>query len=366
MNRYGLTACLTATAVLSVGVPFRAEAASNYEMRRKVIRLSGIMSLSDETAMVTRGEYAQMLLNASTYKSVALQTSSTAVFSDVPSDSTYASAVRIAAEKGWMKGYLGGVFRPDEQITLQEAVRGILALLEYTDGDFSGNQIGGRWAKFNYLELNENIAKEPLEVLTRMDCVNLFYNLLSAETASGKAYCTLLGYELSGNGDVNPLTIADYELKGPKVVKKSYSLSDYVPFDLNQATFYLDGQISTIERVKQEKNNGFVVIYYNTNTKTIWAYSSGRSGEEIGSNMTAVLGEISGIFYNSSDVLTPTTVILDDDENTQFRLEDADVQFAFSIYGEFQVGDHVILICEKSGTTANGDESYTVIDYIEY
>ncbi len=339
MNRYGLTACLTAAAVLSVGVPFRAEAASNYEMRRKVIRLSGIMSLSDETAMVTRGEYAQMLLNASTYKSVALQTSSTAVFSDVPSDSTYASAVRIAAEKGWMKGYLGGVFRPDEQITLQEAVRGILALLEYTDEDFSGNQIGGRWAKFNYLELNENIAKEPLEVLTRMDCVNLFYNLLSAETASGKAYCTLLGYELSGNGDVNPLTIADYELKGPKVVKKSYSLSDYVPFDLNQATFYLDGQISTIERVKRE---------------------------EIGSNMTAVLGEISGIFYNSSDVLTPTTVILDDDENTQFRLEDADVQFAFSIYGEFQVGDHVILICEKSGTTANGDESYTVIDYIEY
>ena len=68
MNRYGLTACLTAAAVLSVGVPFRAEAASNYEMRRKVIRLSGIMSLSDETAMVTRGEYAQMLLNASTYK----------------------------------------------------------------------------------------------------------------------------------------------------------------------------------------------------------------------------------------------------------------------------------------------------------
>lgn len=366
MNPYGVTACVTAAAVLAVGMPFRAEAANNYDMRRKVIRLSGIMGMSNETAEVTRGEYAQMLVNASTYKSVALEASSTAVFSDVPVGSEYASAVRIAVENGWMSGYLGGVFRPEQQVTLQEAIRGILALLGYTDEDFSGNQINGRWAKFNYLELNENITKEPQEILTRMDCVNLLYNLLCAKTTSGKAYCTLLGYELSDTGDVNPLTIADNELKGPKVVKKNYSLSDYVPFDLDKATFYLDGTISTIERVKQEKSNGFIVIYYNTNTKTIWAYSSGRSGEEIGANMVAVLGKISGIYYSSSNVMTPSSVILDDDDGTQYRLEDADVQFAFSIYGDFQVGDHVVLICEKSGTTSTGDQSYKVIDYVEY
>lgn len=366
MNPYGVTACVTAAAVLAVGMPVTAEAANNSEMRRKVIRLSGIMSLSDETAMVTRAEYAQMLVNASTYKSVALQTSSTAVFSDVPADSTYASAVRIAVENGWMSGYLGGVFRPEQQVTLQEAIRGILALLGYTDEDFSGNQINGRWAKFNYLELNENITKEPLEVLTRMDCVNLFYNLLCAETSSGRAYCTLLGYELSSDGEVNPLTIADNELKGPKVVKKDYSLSDYVPFDVNDATFYLDGIMSTLERVRQEKSNGFLVIYYNTNTKTIWAYSSARSGEAIGGNMMAIKGEISGIFYSSSNVMTPSTLILDGDEDTQYHLEDADVQFAFSIYGEFRVGDQVVLICETAGTNSNGDPSYKVIDYIEY
>lgn len=366
MNRYGVTACVTAAAVLAVGIPFTAEASSNYEMRRKVIGLSGIMSISgDHNAMVTRGEYAQMLVNASVWKQTALQTSSTAVFSDVPATDQHASAIRTAAEKGWMSGYLGGVFRPDQQITLQEAIRGLLALLEYTDEDFAGNQINGRWAQYNYSELGEHIGKEPSEVLTRADCINLFYNLLCAETSSGKDYCTLLGYELSSDGEVNPLTITDNELKGPKVVKRTMSLDDFVPFSLSQATFYLDGQISTMDRVKQAKSNGFVVLYYNTNTKTVWAYSSLNVDQETGGGMVAIKGEITGIYYSSSNVMTPSTVVLDDDTGTQYQLKDADVQFAFSIYGEMQVGDEVILICEKSAA-GDGAESYTVTDYIEY
>ena len=365
MNGYRLAAGVTAAAVFVMGMPFAAEASGSYELRRKVIGLSGIMSVTGENEAVSRGEYAQMLVNASTYKSVALQVNATAVFADVPAQSPYASAIRIAAENQWMSGYLGGVFRPDQQITLQEAIRGILALLGYTDEDFSGNQINGRWAKYNYLELGDNIGKEPLEVLTKSDCINLFYNLLCAETSAGRDYCTVLGYELSADGEVNPLTIADNDLKGPKVVKKNYSLDDYIPFKVSEATFYLDGQISDLQRVKQAKSEGFVVIYYNTNTKTVWAYSNDGENELTGSAMVAVKGEISGIFYSSSSVMTPSTVTLEEYGDIEFRLKDSDVQFAFSIYGEMQVGDWVILICERSGGT-DGVDSYTVTDYIEY
>ncbi|MCI8515998.1 MAG: S-layer homology domain-containing protein [Hungatella sp.] len=365
MNQVRMAACGMAAAVFVVGMPFAAEAAGNYELRKKVIGLSGIMSVTAEDGMVTRGEFAQMLVNASPYRSVALQVSATAVFSDVPAGVSYASAVRLAAENGWMSGYLGGVFRPEQQITLQEAVRGLLALLGYTDEDFTGNQINGRWAKYHYLELGENVAKEPGEVLTRADCVNLFYNLLCTETSAGKAYATVLGYELSDDGEVNPLTIADNELKGPKVVKKSYSLDDELPFKVSEATFYLDGQMSTLERVKQAKANGFVVIYYNVNTKTVWAYSMDNESGLEGNNMVAVKGEISGIFYSSANVMTPSIVTLEEYGDAEFRLKDSDVQFAFSIYGEMQVGDQVILICEKTGGS-DGVESYTVTDYIEY
>lgn len=364
MNRYGITACVMTAALLTVGMPFTAEASENYELRKRVIRLSGIMSTTNEGNEVTRGEYAQMMVNASTYKSVALQTSSTAVFADVAADSQYASAVRIASDNGWMNGYLGGMFRPEQQLTLQEAIRGILALLGYTDQDFSGNQINGRWAKYNYLDLGENISKEPLEILTKRDCINLFYNLLCTENTGGRAYCTVLGYELSDDGEVNPLTIADNELKGPKVVPRNYSMDDYVPFGLDEATFYLDGHMATLEAVKQAKTYGFVVLYYNVTSKTVWAYSNERTADSSGS-ITAVSGEISGIFYSSSSVMTPSTVTLEGDDR-QFKLKDSDVQFGFSIYGDMKVGERVILVCEVTGGSDGGDMSYTVIDYVEY
>ena len=290
MNRHQLAASVTAAAVLAVGMPFSAEASSNYELRKKVIQMTGIMNITGEEGPVTRGEYAQMLLNASSYRQAALQTEFTAVFPDVPAGSLYSFAVRTASENGWMSGYLGGQFKPDQQITLQEAIRGILALLGYTDQDFTGNQLEGRWARYNYLELGENIGKEPLEVLNQSDCVNLFYNLLCAETTAGRDYCTVLGYELSDDGQVNPLTIADNELKGPKVVKKNDTLDDYVPFKISEATFYLDGRMSTLERVKQAKADGFVIIYYNVSTKTIWVYSMDTESQLEGSNMVAVKG----------------------------------------------------------------------------
>lgn len=363
MNQYRVTACITAAALLAAGMPFAAEASENYELRKRVIRLSGIMSTTNEGDGVTRGEYARMLANASSYRSVALKTSSTAVFSDVPADSEYGWAVKLASENGWMNGYLGGLFKPDQQITLQEAIRGILALLGYTDQDFSGDQINGRWTKYNYLDLGENISKEPLEVLTRRDCVNLFYNLLCAKDTTGKDYCSVLGYELSDDGQVNPLTVSDNDLKGPKVVPRNHRMDDYVPFDLSEATFYLDGQMASLEAVKQAKTYGFVVLYYHVVSKTVWAYSDERTAGS-NSGMTAISGEIAGIFYSSNSVMTPNVVTLEGDDR-EFKLKDSQVQFGFSIYGDMKVGERVILVCEVSGSS-DGNMSYTVVDYIEY
>ena len=364
MKGYQVTTCITAAALVAAGLPFTAEASDNYELRKRIIRLSGIMSTTGDNDWVTRGEFAQMLVNASSYRSSVLPTSSTAVFADVAADSKYASAVRIAAENSWLVGYLGGEFRPEQQITLQEAVRGILALLGYTDQDFAGDQMNGRWAKYSNLELNENISKQPSEILTRRDCINLFYNLLCTETTSGRAYCTVLGYELSSDGEVNPLTIADNELKGPKVIMKSHRMDDYVPFNLSEATFYLNGEMASLEAVKQVKEYDLIVIYYNVSSKTVWAYSTERMAGNPNVSRTVVYGKISGIFYSSSNVMTPSTVMLDGDDR-EFRLKDSEVQFGFSIYGDMQVGERVILICETTGN-ADGDMSYTVIDYLEY
>ncbi len=42
-----------------------------------------------------------------------------------------------------MTGYLDGTFKPDQPVKLREAVYGVLALLGYTNEDFTGDQDAG-------------------------------------------------------------------------------------------------------------------------------------------------------------------------------------------------------------------------------
>ncbi len=177
---------VTAAAVFTAAVPAEEGwAASNFELRKKVIGISGIMGITDVYGNVTRAQFAQMLVNASEYRNITSGHSTVSVFSDVPKENQYASYVRTAVTNGWMSGYLGGVFRPDQHITLQEAARGVLALLGYTNEDFAGDQIGGRMSMFEYLDLNDEIGKKGSDTLTREDCIDLFYNLLKAKPKEG-------------------------------------------------------------------------------------------------------------------------------------------------------------------------------------
>ena len=169
---------------------------NNMDYRRKVVGIAGIMN-NTSTGLndpVTRAEFANMLVKASTYRDYLPATSSVSVYADVPATAQYASSIRIAAEQNWITGYLGGLYKPDQSITLQEAARGILALLGYTSEDFGSSLSSARMAKFYNLELNENLDRQPNEVLNRSDCINLFYNLLKTDyNTTGKSYATVLG-----------------------------------------------------------------------------------------------------------------------------------------------------------------------------
>lgn len=361
MNRHRIAATLTAAAVVTAIMPVTAEASTSFELRKKVIGLSGIATVTNLEATVTRAEFAAMLVNATPYKSAVSQTSATSVFADVPKNSEYAAKIRIAVDQGWMNGYLGGNFRPDDPITLQDAIRGVLALLGYTNDNFSGDQAGGRLNKYYYLELNEEISKETSEILNKTDCINLFYNLLRTNTTGGSPYCKTLGYEVTSDGEVNPLTIADNALKGPKVVTRSRSIWDYVPFTAGEANIFLNGSPSNNSELKSvQQSDGYIVIYYNASSKTVWAYSESGDND---TSRSVVRGEITAIYYSSADVLTPSAVELDS-SGVQYELKTSDLQFVFSIYGTLKVGDTVALICQVT-QDSNGTETYTVLDYIE-
>ena len=353
---------------------------ANFDMRRQVVNLTGILNVTDYTGQVTRGDFARMLVNASSYRE-NLPTSSVSVFADVPSTHPDAIYIRIAASQGWMTGFLGGLFKPEEYITYKDAVKAALAMLGYSDEDFTGDLASSRISKFNYLELNEEVNRQPEEVLNQTDCMNIFYNLLKTKKKdSSEIYGAVLDCELNSDGEINPITILDDERKGPILVRKGFSVIQSVPFGSENANVFLNGTASTLEAVKaSQQDAGFAVVYYNVKSKTIWAYTTrGWDDDDLEGNNAYVLlkGEVKNIYYKSTDVMTPTSIRLEiDDDNSDgdfgedgidedgyltISLNSSELQYLFSIYGGIEVGDEVVMVCNKSGS------SYTAVDAIEY
>lgn len=360
---WGISAVTAGTAV-ALQISLTAQAADNsQDYRRKVIGIAGIIqNVSTELeAPVTRAQFAHMLVQASGYRDYLPSFSKVSVYADVPKEYSYASSIRIAAEENWMTGYLGGTFRPDQPITLREAVRGILALLGYTSSDFTGDAANSRMAQYYTLELNEEVDRQPEEILNKTDCINLFYNLLKTESKStGQVYGLSLGCTVNADGEINPMGLADTNLTGPKLIPKGRQLGDYVPFNVQEASIYVNGEASSYESLKSCISSNYVVIYYNQKAKTIWAYVA---DEDVQSGRCVVRGTVENIYYSSSDVMTPTSITLEG-ESDEYKLASSDMQFAFSIYGSLRVGDTVTLVCEKT-ENADGDVSYTVVDYVE-
>ena len=74
--------------------------------------------------------------------------------------------------------------------------------------------------------------------------------------------------------------------------------------------------------------------------------------------------------------MTPTSIRLEIDEDNSdgdfddasvdengyltINLDSSELQYLFSIYGSIEVGDEVVMVCNKSGST------YTAVDAIEY
>ena len=354
---------------------------ANFNLRQQVVKLTGIMEISSFRESVTRADFAKMLVKASSYRE-NLPTSNVSVYADVPATDPNAVYIRIAAIEGWMSVYLGGKFKPEDPVLYKDAVKAILTMLGYTDDDFTGDLVSSRISKFNYLELNEDVSRQAADEVNQTDCMNIFYNLLKTKKKdSNEIYGTILDCELNSDGEINPITILDDERKGPILVHKNFSVSQSVPFDTEDANVFLNGVASTLSAVKSaQQQAGFAVLYYNVKSKTIWAYTTmGWDNDDNSGNNSYILlkGEIKNIYYKSTDVMTPTSVRIevdqansddsfdtsedvDSDGYLTISLDSSELQYMFSIYGDLEVGDDVVLVCNRNGS------SYTAVDALEY
>ena len=281
---------------------------------------SGSMNLSTP---VTRAEFVTMMTAASSYKDSIGEGSGVSLFKDVKSSHWASEYIKLAVEQGWMSGYVDGTFRPDNQITLEEACTALLKMLGYDSSTLAGSYPSAQLSKASSIGLRDDVDAVQGQALTRQDCVMLFYNLLISENSSGTVYGTTLGYTIT-NGEVDYATLVTSDTKGPYVANANRSLS--LPFSTTGATIYRNGSLSDLSSVQQ-----YDVYYYNENLHTVWVYSDKVSG-----TLTSV----------SPSSAAPTSVTV---AGSEYTLGTTTAIYKCSSQGEFSQGDLVTLLLGMNG-----------------
>ena len=255
-------------AVSMLAIPVTAASVGNTAVQMSITL--GAMS-TDQTgaldATVTRGAFAKMLVAYSVYReSASSQGTVGTLYKDVPGTSQWAPYIRIAVQNGWMNGYTDGTFRPDNAVTLEEACTAVLKLLGYKMTDLNGSFPAAQLNKAGELGLRNQLSRAQGQSMTYADCSQLLYNALTANTASGSAYGTSLGFTVA-NGQVDTSSILLSSLKGPFVAEEGTQL----PF--TPVSIYRNDKTSDSAEL-----NRYDVYYYSESLQTVWIYTRRAAG----------------------------------------------------------------------------------------
>ena len=308
-----LALCLTLS--LCVG----AQAAGS-GAKQEALQALGILTAGDSlTSPVTRAQFAQMLVAASPYQDGA-EGYGSSLFKDLKGDHWASGYVRIAIEQGWMTGYVDGSFRPDQAVTLEEGCAALLRALGYDPTALKGAYPAAQLSRANALGLLDGVSARQGGALTRQDCVDLFYNLLTAQTSAGTVYGTTLGYTIT-NGQVDYSALVSSHTKGPFVAESSTLSLPFAP-----VTVYYNGAVSALSAVQP-----YDVYYYNANMSTVWICHN------------RVTGTLTGL---SPSAAAPTAVTV---AGVSYRLGTSEAAYRLSSQGSFQEGDMVTLLLGLNG-----------------
>lgn len=268
-----LCAALTAPLALSpacaavADVPQREKAAVLKELEIMVGDETGDLHLDRG---VTRAEFTKLVIAASPYKDAIGEGADTDPYPDVSHASWYAPYVRAAVDLGLVKGDEQGWFHPDDPISLREGATMAVRLLGYQDADFNAPWPTGQMALFGSLDLDAGVsAQGQTDLLTRQDCLHIFYNLLCANTKTGQSYVNQLGHRLNADGEVDVAALFQVEQEGPIPLTGDWQA--LLPFDVNDALLYRDG-----ERCEAGELREWDLLYWAKDQAILFASSSAQ------------------------------------------------------------------------------------------
>ena len=267
MKKRILAFLLAVSIAVSVLVLPVSAASINNTALQTAITLGAVPTGQELSANITRGAFAKMLVSFSTYReSVGAQGTVGTLYRDVPGTSQWAPYIRIAVQQGWMNGYTDGSFRPDNTVTLEEACAAVLKLLSYKTTDLTGSFPQAQLNKAQQIGLRDQLTCTQGQAMTYEQCTLLLYNALRANTASGSAYGSALGFTVS-NGQVDTSSVLLKSRKGPFVAEEGTQL----PF--TPVSVYRNDKASASAEL-----NKYDVYYYSESLQTVWIYTRRAAG----------------------------------------------------------------------------------------
>ena len=267
MKKRILAFLLAVSIAVSVLVLPVSAASINNTALQTAITLGAVPTGQELSANITRGAFAKMLVSFSTYReSVGAQGTVGTLYRDVPGTSQWAPYIRIAVQQGWMNGYTDGSFRPDNTVTLEEACAAVLKMLSYKTTDLTGSFPQAQLNKAQQIGLRDQLTCTQGQAMTYEQCTLLLYNALRANTASGSAYGSSLGFTVS-NGQVDTSSVLLKSRKGPFVAEEGTQL----PF--TPVSVYRNDKVSASAEL-----NKYDVYYYSESLQTVWVYTRRAAG----------------------------------------------------------------------------------------
>jgi len=180
---------------------------------------------------------------------------------------------------------------------------------------------------YHNLGLDKDISIGRDDVMTRLDALNLFYNLLTVKNRTGQVYLMTLGHTLTPAGEIDRVALINSTMKGPVVAVGDWQ--GELDFALDTATVYRNGKAASPTQVQP-----YDVVYWSNSLRTVWAYSD----------------KVTGRYQAASpSPSSPSAVTV---AGKAFSIETADAAYALSSLEGFQVGDTVTLLLGRNGAVA--------------
>lgn len=313
--------CLCMMVSLLCGTAAAAPAAPEEEIL-PVLAVMGILNGDEQGNMdldraVTRAEFVKMAVSASACKEQGQAVAGISPYPDVRAGAWHSGYIAAARDAGWITGYLDGTFRPDNTVTLEEAVSIMLKVMGYSGSDFAAGFPAAHMSLYRSLGLDSGMTAAQGSRMTRRDCAVLVYNCLNAKAKSGAVYAVQLGYKLDNSGRIDYAALTTALTEGPVLLESSVEAAvGFTPVAVNR-----DRHTASAAQLQTGD-----VLYYNKDIRTVWAYS----------------GKVSGVVQAiSPSTAAPTSVTV---SGMTCVLGSASVIYHFSELGTIHVGDSVTLL----------------------